>query len=198
MGRVAIIPARGGSQRIPRKNIRAFLGRPIMSYVIDAAHHSALFEHVYVSTEDDEIAEAAQRYGARVIWRPADLARDEVGTQDVLRHAVTALALGRDTPVCGIYATAVLVTPESLRAGLAALKARPVDYCLTVGREPMRDAGQWYWGWAWAFAEGRPLVSGETRLFPLDDDAWVDINTEQDWTRALRLYEARRIAGERG
>lgn len=78
--KVAIIPARGGSVRIPRKNIKIFHGRPIISYSIDTAQRSGLFDAVYVSTEDAEIAAIARKYGAALIHRPPELA--EIGAPD--------------------------------------------------------------------------------------------------------------------
>jgi pseudaminic acid cytidylyltransferase len=89
--RVAVIPARGGSVRIPRKNIREFHGKPIMAYSILAAERSRLFDHIFVSTDSVDVARVAERYGASVIARPAALGADDVGTQEVIRHGADAL-----------------------------------------------------------------------------------------------------------
>lgn len=88
---VAIIPARGGSKRFPRKNLHPVLGRPMIFWAIDACRRSGRFEGVFVSTEDDEIARVAVASGAEVIARPAELAGDEVFKQRVIEHAVTEL-----------------------------------------------------------------------------------------------------------
>lgn len=89
---VAIIPARGGSKRLPRKNIYPFFGRPLLTYAIEACQHSIFFGgEIYVSTEDPEIAAVAKKWGADVIERPRELATDTVWTQDVLKHAVRKL-----------------------------------------------------------------------------------------------------------
>ena len=101
-GCVAVIPARGGSRRIARKNIRPFLGRPVLHYPIATARASGLFDDILVSTDDAEIAAVAVDAGASVPFlRPAALADDHTGTAAVLAHAVAWLtAAGRDPPCC--------------------------------------------------------------------------------------------------
>ena len=113
MKNIAIIPARGGSKRIPRKNVRNFLGKPIMAYSIEAALESGLFEEVMVSTDDEEIADVARRYGAQVpFMRSLATADDFATTADVLREVLSCYEKqGRlFTNMCCIYATAPLVT----------------------------------------------------------------------------------------
>lgn len=90
---VAIIPARGGSKGIPRKNIRLLCGKPLVAYSVEAALTSASVQEVYVSTEDSEIAEIARANGADVIDRPKEFATDEASTFDVLLHAANELGL---------------------------------------------------------------------------------------------------------
>jgi len=117
--KLAVIPARGGSKRIPRKNIRNFCGKPMISYSIDAAKQSCLFDQVIVSTEDEEIAVVAQHCGARVPFtRPAELADDHTGTNAVVKHAIEwYLQRGQGFDlVCCIYATAPFLRPEYLAA----------------------------------------------------------------------------------
>ena len=119
--RVAIIPARGGSKRIPRKNVREFAGKPMIAHSLEAATLSGLFERVIVSTDDSEIAEIAVRYGAEAPFvRPAELSNDYAGTTEVIAHAVTWLRNeGHDvSAACCIYATAPFIRVEDLRAGL--------------------------------------------------------------------------------
>ena len=116
---VAIIPARGGSKRIPRKNLRPFCGRPIMAYSIAAARDAQIFDRIIVSTDDAEIAEFARGAGAEVPFvRPADLSNDHATTVPVIRHAIDQLQ--RDgvpiDNVCCIYATAPFVQQNDLRA----------------------------------------------------------------------------------
>lgn len=125
MNAVAIIPARGGSQRIPGKNLRLFNGVPMIVWSIRAALASGVFEQVVVSTDDPQIAEVALAHGAQVpFMRPAELADAYTGTAPVIKHAVQALAetgQGFDF-VCCIYATAPLLQVRYLRQGLELLK----------------------------------------------------------------------------
>jgi N-acylneuraminate cytidylyltransferase len=137
--RIAVIPARGGSRRIPRKNIRAFCGRPIIAWSIDAARSSRLFDHVIVSTEDDEIADVAVRYGAEVPFRrPADLAGDHTDTIAVIAHA-TEWAIAQQWPldaVCCIYATAPLIQVDDLTRGIHAMRSGEWTYAFAAAEFP--------------------------------------------------------------
>lgn len=91
MDTIAVIPARGGSKRIPRKNLVEIAGKPLLAWTIEAARASALLDRIFVSTEDEEIADVAQRWGAEVIVRPQELAADVTGTEPVLLHALDQL-----------------------------------------------------------------------------------------------------------
>jgi pseudaminic acid cytidylyltransferase len=123
---VAIIPARGGSQRIPRKNIKLFNGEPMIAHSIRIALASRLFDQVVVSTDDAEIAEVARAWGAEVpFMRPAALSDHFTGTSAVVEHAVQTLRDGGQFYdfACCIYATAPLLQSRFLREGLALLEA---------------------------------------------------------------------------
>jgi pseudaminic acid cytidylyltransferase len=96
---LCVIPARGGSKRVPRKNIRAFAGRPMIGWPIQAALDAGCFARVVVSTEDAEISEVARAQGAQVLPRPPELADDFATTLDVMRHAAGALQAGRFPPL---------------------------------------------------------------------------------------------------
>lgn len=123
MSAVAIIPARGGSQRIPRKNLKLFEGQPIIAWSIRAALACGLFDEVVVSTDDDEIADVARAYGALVPFRrPASLADHHTGTTAVVQHALRTLDMAHELACC-IYATAPLLQATDLQRGLAALQA---------------------------------------------------------------------------
>jgi pseudaminic acid cytidylyltransferase len=116
---IAIIPARGGSKRIPRKNIRAFAGRPMIAFSIAAARECGLFDHVIVSTEDAEIAAVARAHGAETPFvRPAELADDHATTVPVIKHGVEWVRqnLGPVDKVCCIYATAPMIQVSALVA----------------------------------------------------------------------------------
>lgn len=132
---VAIIPARGGSKRIPGKNIKPFLGKPLIAYSIEAARESALFERIIVSTDSEEIARVATEYGAETPFRrPARLADDFTTTAAVVEHALHWLQ-SEKIPVealCCIYATAPFLRPADLRAGFALLRAHRVSSVFPV------------------------------------------------------------------
>ena len=135
MTATAIIPARGGSKRIPRKNIRQFHGRPMIAWTIDTAINSGLFSNVIVSTDDAEIAAIAQEHGAQVPFlRPADFSNDYATTQDVMRHAVTWLAKNQIESdfVCCLYATAPFLQAEDVVKGLRALQESTAEYAYAV------------------------------------------------------------------
>ena len=131
---VCVIPARGGSKRIPRKNVALFHGRPMIAWSIAAAQGSDLFDRIVVSTDDAEIAEIAREQGAEVPFlRPAELANDHAATVPVIGHAVSALGLGDGVPVCCLYATAPFVQAADLVEGLALLREGAV-YAMAVTR----------------------------------------------------------------
>lgn len=133
--KIAVIPARGGSKRIPRKNIKPFCGKPMIAWSIEAAKASGLFECILVSTDDAEIAEVAEQWGAEVpFMRPDELSNDYAGTTPVIAHATQwALDQGHDvTAVCCIYATAPFVQKNDLIQGWEALNSGDWDYAFTV------------------------------------------------------------------
>jgi pseudaminic acid cytidylyltransferase len=133
---VCVIPARGGSKRIPRKNIRPFHGRPMIGWSIAAARDAGVFDRIVVSTDDAEIAAVARQQGAEVPFvRPADLSGDLAATVPVIAHAVAALGLATDAPVCCLYATAPLVQPGDLASALALLQPS-VTYVMAVTTFP--------------------------------------------------------------
>lgn len=134
MKNLCIIPARGGSKRIPRKNIKPFQGKPIMAYSIEAALKSNLFDEVMVSTDDVEFADVAKQYGASVPFlRSAATANDYATTVDVLIEVVEEYrkqGIEFDN-VCCLYSTAPFVTPERLKEAFGKL-SNNIDGCFTV------------------------------------------------------------------
>lgn len=132
---IAIIPARGGSKRIPRKNIKLFNGKPMIAWSIEAAQASRLFDRIIVSTDDIEIADVARQWGAEVpFMRPDELSNDYVGTTEVIAHATLwALDQGLEVgAVCCIYATAAFIHVDDLKRGLAALESGDWAYAFTA------------------------------------------------------------------
>jgi N-acylneuraminate cytidylyltransferase len=132
---IAVIPARGGSKRIPRKNIRPFCGKPMIAHSIEAAKTSGLFAHILVSTDDPEIAQIARDFGAETPFvRPPELANDHAATVPVIAHA-THWALDQGWPVqavCCLYATAPFVQADDLKHGLEILNAGDWSYVFTA------------------------------------------------------------------
>ena len=133
MKKVAVIPARGGSKRIPRKNVRLFLGKPIISYAIETALDSNVFDSVVVSTDDDQIKEIAISCGAEVpFMRPPELSDDYVGTNDVVKHAIGELNLSPKDMVACLYATTPLMKSEYIVQAERELMSGQAAYAFSV------------------------------------------------------------------
>jgi pseudaminic acid CMP-transferase len=123
---IAVIPARGGSKRIPRKNIKPFCGKPMIAYSIEAAIRAGIFDEIIVSTDDEEIADVARNAGASVpFMRPKELSDDFTATGTVVEHAIKFLQARGDRIkfVCTIYATAPLIDEFYIKLGLEKLRA---------------------------------------------------------------------------
>lgn len=133
--RLAVIPARGGSKRIPRKNIKPFGCQPMIAWSIAAAKQSGCFDRIIVSTDDEEIAETAQAHGAEVpFMRPAELSDDYTGTIPVIAHAINWQNKQGETAdeVCCIYATAPFLQATDLQRGLEILRTTGSNYAFSV------------------------------------------------------------------
>jgi N-acylneuraminate cytidylyltransferase len=135
--KVAIIPARGGSKRIPRKNCRNFFGKPMIAWSIGAAVESGIFDHVVVSTDDDEIAAIAERCGAEVPFRRPDaLSGDHVATRPVVNDAIEKLTMlyGKPSQVCCLYATAPFVRKDDLVDAYSKLMETGAEFVFSVAK----------------------------------------------------------------
>jgi pseudaminic acid cytidylyltransferase len=139
MKAVAVIPARGGSKRLPRKNVLDFLGRPIIAYTIEAARASGCFDRVVVSTEDEEIVAISERFGAHVHRRSIDLATDSARVVQVcLNFLDNEAEAGRDWDIMGcLYATAPLRNAEDVRATVALLEPARCAFAMAVTKYNM-------------------------------------------------------------
>jgi pseudaminic acid cytidylyltransferase len=180
---VAIIPARSGSRRIPGKNIKEFHGKPIISYSINAAIDSKIFDRVIVSTDSEEIAKVARQYGAEVIMRSEEMSRDEVGTQEVMAHVLKDIEC--DFAAC-VYPCVPMIDIADLKFAFAMLENNPViPYVIPIATW-MRDPGQFYFGWRHAFTEEVSLMWGQ--LMQIVPDIECDINTPEDWSRAEQMF----------
>jgi N-acylneuraminate cytidylyltransferase len=133
--RIAVIPARGGSKRIPRKNIKLFHGKPMIAYSIEAAKASGCFDKIIVSTDDIDIANIALQYGAEVpFMRPENIADDHATTMDVIQHAIEwceSQNMAVDL-LCCIYATAPFISSVDLVKGLTLVAADDIDYAFSA------------------------------------------------------------------
>lgn len=175
---IAIIPARGGSKRIPRKNIKLFHGKPMIAYSIEAAQQSGCFDKIIVSTDDQEIADVALQYGAEVPFiRPSNIADDFATTLDVMQHAISWCQEQQWVvdKVCCIYATAPFILPKYIQNGLAELSNDDVQYAFSATTFPF------------------PIQ----RAISLDDNRNVSMfSPEHTNTRSQDLVEAYHDAGQ--
>lgn len=135
MKNIAIIPARGGSKRIPRKNIKDFLGKPIIAYSIEAALNSGVFDEIMVSTDDKEIADIARKYGAKVpFYRSPKTSNDTATTADVLIEVVNEYKkTGQDFDyACCIYPCAPFINPQKIKEGFILIKEKNADNAMPI------------------------------------------------------------------
>lgn len=136
--KIAVIPARGGSKRIPRKNIKPFAGLPMIAHSLRAATESGLFDRILVSSEDEEILAMGRTLGGEVLRRPPELADDHTATIPVIRHAV-GWAEDQGWPlkaVCCIYATAPFVRADDLQEGWRLLQQPGMDFAFAATTFP--------------------------------------------------------------
>lgn len=187
MKAVAIIPARGGSQRIRGKNWKLFHGKPIIAYSIETAIRSGIFDAVYVSTDSVEIMEIANRYGALTVSRQPDMAENHIGTQQVTGEALNQIGAHFDLACC-IYPTASMMSVRDLHRGRLAMRKRDALFAFSVGTKPLCDAGQFYFGYPTAFKTHSPLFDTHSVMVPIDSNRVCDINTPDDWACAERMY----------
>lgn len=176
--RVAIIPARGGSKRIPRKNIKLFAGLPIIAYSIKAAQASKLFDRIIVSTDDEEIADVACSFGAEIpFMRPKELSDDHTATIPVIAHAIQMLKANNEviSAACCIYATAPFIRAEDIIGAYNALITHNKHYAFPVTTFPF------------------PIFRGVKR----DDDGNIEMFYPEHFsTRSQDLEEAYHDVGQ--
>ena len=172
--RIAIIPARAGSVRIPGKNMKPFHGKPIVQYSIEKAMESGLFDRIVVSSDSLGTVNLANQLGVFGQYRPKVLSDQKTGTQEVARY-VLKCNQGYDT-ACVIYATAPMMSVADLTAGLEMLKRDGRPYVYSVGPD-WQDAAQFYWGETATFLKGIPLEDPMTAKLKIDASRVCDINT---------------------
>lgn len=189
--RLAVIPARGGSVRVPQKNYRPFHGQPMLLYPIQAAKESGLFDLIVVSTDHHLIASIAFQAGAIVVPREAD--DGSTGTQEIAARVLDQLDVSGGA-CCVIYPCTPLLLPADLKAGWAKLlHPEAKSFVRSVGPDG-QDAGAFYFGWTRAFRDRRPLDEFNTTDYALPAERVIDINTPSDWAQAESMFEALRRA----
>lgn len=218
--KVCIIPARGGSKRIPRKNIKDFCGKPMLARAIETAKNSQLFEQIIVSTDDGAIADIARHHGATVSRRPAELADDYATTAAVIRHVLQHVP--KASHICCLYPCTPLLKSQYLTDSFERWQSSNSLYCFPVlefesnvlrslklndtsevssmfsQHELTRtqdlpqayfDAGQFYWGSREAWLS-EDKIHNHALGYVLPKYSVVDIDDENDWRFAERLYQA--------
>ena len=136
MSTIAIIPARGGSKRLPRKNVLLVRGRPMIGWTIETALKSGIFDSVIVSSEDDEIGEIATKEGAGFIKRPQEFATDSAHEHDAYRHVLGKIEKSPEF-FCALYPTAALLLPEDIKGAYKALLEKKADVVMGVSTYPI-------------------------------------------------------------
>ncbi len=214
---IAIIPARGGSKRIPRKNIKLFNGKPMLVWSLMAAKDCGLFDEIIVSTDDDQIALVAESFGARVPFiRPAHLSDDLASMTDVVKHAVEWMNTHENAPtaVCCIHAVAPFITALDLCQGHTLLAGHEYVFAATSFEYPIHrafgadlqmlfpdrymsrsqdlpqvwhDAGQFYWGTPEAWLSSAQIFTPRSAMVEIPRWRAQDIDTPEDWECAQRM-----------
>ena len=224
---IAIIPARGGSKRIPRKNIKLFEGIPLVTRSVQTALQSKIFDLVYVSTDDEEIAKNSLLAGAQVPFlRSSNLSGDNVMTVPVIADFIEKLKISPESFVCCIYPTAPLLNSNSLVLGLNELKEnKSIDYVLGITKynypiqralihiknseytmlnpeyletrsqdleETWHDTGTFYWAHAKTWSANKSMLKNFSGI-KIPSHLVQDIDDEEDWIRAEKLYRANKL-----
>ncbi|MDA3967178.1 MULTISPECIES: pseudaminic acid cytidylyltransferase [Helicobacter] len=211
---ICIIPARGGSKRIPKKNIKDFLGKPIIAYSIDNAIKSGIFDAVYVSSDDDEILEVGLKFGATPLKRDSKLSDDYTGTREVIEDAINKLSFSGIA--CCLYATAPLLKSEKLKEAFNVVDDNYVLSVVEYSYSPLRsfmiqngknemlfkdrfnmrsqdlnsiyhDAGQFYFAKSSTWITKHNIFE-DSKSIILDELEVQDIDTLNDWKLAEMKY----------
>lgn len=184
--KIAIIPAKAHSSRLPNKNVLEFFGSPFFQHSVVTAKASELFDAIYVSTESAAIAAMAEAAGATPWMRPEHLCGDECGPQHI---AADVLKKVHADYACVIHACAPLVLPLDLKRAFELLYHRfGMAYCFAVGQDPLRDAGAFYWGRRHAWLAHTHIFAEHSIMLPLPDARVCDVNTLEDFERCKELY----------
>lgn len=204
---IAIIPARGGSERIKNKNLKIFFGKPIISYAINLALKSKIFREVLVTTNDKKIIKISEKYGAKIFFkRPNYLSKNSVPIIDVISHALRKINKQNLKPVnvCCIFPISPMINKKILTRSLKLLKTKKLNYVFPVTKQTYSnqnklyvlnkkisknkkkskfyfDAGQFYWGTANAWKKKLNIFGNKSGILSLSSDKFVDVNYLSDW-----------------
>lgn len=187
--RIAIIPARGGSQRVPRKNLRPFMGKPMLQWAVEAAQASCLFDYLIVTTDDAEISVLANSLGCDVHNREPD--DGSTGTQELAARVLADYGVIEGCEfdqACVIYPCSPMLRGQDLISSHRMLKPR-VQWVISWLENDDVDAGCFYWGRSWSFTQRNPLTE-RPAYYPADPARFIDINTFDDLARAEAMFNA--------
>jgi len=195
---LGLIPARGGSKGVSRKNIRLLLGKPMLAYTIEAAKNAGRLTRVILSTEDEEIAEVGLKYGVDVpFMRPAELARDTTPTLPVIQHAIESLeAIGEVyDAICLLQPTNPLRRAEDIDNCIELFEETGADSVISIRQVPHEYNPKWVY---WKNADGKMvLTTGETAPISRRQDLPPAFHREGSVyvTRKTVLFEAGNLYG---
>jgi N-acylneuraminate cytidylyltransferase len=177
------------------KNIKEFFGKPMLAYPIELAIRTGAFDAgIWVSTDSAVISKKAWQLGAKLHPRSKAMSENDIGTQEVVRNALLELwpkEEGRPEFTCCIYPCTPLVMTLDIRVGFAYLAQMKtyVPYVYAVGPDG-KDAGAFYWGYTKSFIDRVPLDDPRVMHVQLPAERVCDINTQEDWDRAEKMYAA--------
>jgi pseudaminic acid cytidylyltransferase len=216
MKSIALIIARAGSKRIKNKNIKNFFGKPIISYPINSALRSGVFDKLIVSTESIKIKKLAIKFGAHVPFlRPKPLANDKTSTIAVIKHAIKKLKIkdNEKSAICCIYPVTPLITKEDFIKSKKFFLKNKVDFLVPVlktinkrqffknkkgflrewknkkyKKNLFSDSGQFYWGWTKSFLKSNNIFSNKSKPYMMKKNSVIDVNTLNDWKLLKKMY----------
>lgn len=190
---IGLITARGGSKRLPGKNIKPLSGKPMIVWTIDATVDSKVCSRVLVSTEDETIAHVSNQWGAEVLKRPISLAKDDTLSIDVIVHAINELGLGNDDYILLLQPTSPLRTSEDIRGCVKQMQKTKAENVVstTIGTE--KPNGAIYLNKVSSLLLTRSFYPlGKTVWYTMPEERSVDIDTGQDFQLAEYLLKERR------
>tara|TARA_X000000950_G_scaffold281733_1_gene379091 strand:- start:680 stop:1339 length:660 start_codon:yes stop_codon:yes gene_type:complete len=217
---IAIIPARGGSKRIKKKNIKIFYGKPIIFYPLKILIKSRLFKIIYVTSDDDEILDYVKRKfpKVKIIKREKKFSTDKVKTLTVIKNLLKKLNNNKIKKICCVYPATPFLNEKNLKLGLVIckkyknfvfpvaksnfkngkffeLKKNSINKIIFSNKSKLiryQDTGQFYWGTLKNWLEKKSIIDKSSKCFVLKDNEAIDINTYDDWNKAEKFYKRKK------